>query len=225
MKLRISPYVQRLLQHRSAFCLAAVLLCCWGSEAEGQDAPGAASWLFRSSVGSAGGSVAATPRFEVPGGESGERGRASWLQASAADLVALFGRSDVQSYDEQPGGGLRLKHETAAAQFEVPVMRQSRLKFFADLGFGATRLRSHDPGQFPDGRGGRLNETYISGMGGLTVQYQLTNDLRAFVGARYFQYFNDVDDLRLAETPDAGRLLKASAWTFPLTFGVQLSFD
>jgi hypothetical protein len=190
-----------------------------------QEARPVGSWLFRSSVGSSGSTSAGTPRFEAPGAAAVERGRASWYEAAAADLVTLFASSDVERYDEHPGGGLRLEHQTASARFELPMLDESRLSIFADLGFGATRLQSHEPGQFQDGRGNSSYDTYLSGMGGLTVQYRLTPDVRAYVGARYFEYFSEADGLALNEAPDAERLLESSSWTFPITVGIRVSFD
>jgi hypothetical protein len=153
------------------------------------------------------------------------RDKSSWLEESAADVVSLFsGLSEVQSYHEQPAGGIKLSHQVAALKVELPVLSDSRFSFFADFGFGATQLRSHEPGQI-DSRYSRFSDTFLSGMGGLTAQYQLTQGCRAFVGARHVMYLDDADGRALEEAPSTRRLLQSSSWALPITFGLQLSFD
>lgn len=138
-------------------------------------------------------------------------------------VTSILEVSDVQHYKEPAAPGLRLSHESAGLQLELPVMQESRLRFFADVGVGATRLRSYEFNVLPSQRY-RLSETFISLLGGLTARYAVTDDFRAFIGIRRFLYLNDADNLVIDETPDPGRLLDTSSWTFPITFGFQLGF-
>lgn len=169
--------------------------------------------------------VNVSARLDVLADRPASAGRSGWLEESAANIVSLFlGMSEVRSYQEHPAGGIKLSHQGAAFKLELPVLDDSPLSFYADFGFGATQLRSYEPGQI-DSRYSRFSDTFLSGMGGLTALYQLSEGFQAFVGARHVMYLGDADDLALDEAPSAGRLLQSSSWALPITVGVQIAFD
>jgi hypothetical protein len=161
--------------------------------------------------------------FAVQG--SGQASRSSsWLETTATDFVtSLLAVSDVESYDENPAGGLKFEHYNAATQLELPMLRESPFRFFADFGVGATRMRSNEPGQLT-GRDSFVYGTYFSGVGGVTVRYQLTSAVGAYVGARYFTYVTNAEDAAIGQTPSPGRLMESSSWTFPFTLGFRIRF-
>ena len=151
--------------------------------------------------------------------------RARSLENSAVELITTIIRlSETESYKENPAAGLRLSHTAAGLKFDLPVMPQSRLDFVANVGVGSTRLRSLEFGESPVGQHHRVSETFLSLVGGLNVQYAVTDHFRVFVGARHQLYFDDTASLAADEVPEPGRLLDMSSWTFPVTFGFQLSF-
>ncbi|UCC83340.1 MAG: hypothetical protein JSW46_20725 [Gemmatimonadota bacterium] len=157
---------------------------------------------------------------------SGIADRTSGLERSAAELVTfILAISDVQRYEEQPAAGLRLSHESTELKLELPLVPQSPLSFFADFGLGATQLRSHDLGQLPVAGRYRVSEFYLSALGGLTIEFRPTENVRAFLSARHFVYLNRADDLALDALPNPDQLLNSRTWTFPIAFGLSLSFD
>ncbi len=219
-----------LLQCRRALCLAVASLCFWPSLAAAQESrpvPQSLS-VFRAGLMSA--VIAeketrpATPLF-FSRAPASKVTRARSLEDSAVDLITTIIRlSETESYKENPAAGLRLSHTTAGLKFDLPVVPQSRLDFVANVGVGSTRLRSLEFGESPVGQHHRVSETFLSLVGGLNVQYAVTDHCRLFVGARHQLYFNDTDNLAVDEVPEPGRLLDMSSWTFPVTFGLQLSF-
>ena len=182
--------------------------------------------LFRASAASGQGSSSMIQPGVFAVSAAGQTGQnINWLEATAADLVtSLLAVSDMESYQENPTGGLRFEHYNAAAQLELPVMSESRLSFFAEVGVGATRMRSNEPGQLRGGRDSYVYGTFLSGVSGLTARYQFTDAIGAYVGARYFKYMTSADDLTLDQVANPGRLLDSSSWTFPFTFGFQINF-
>jgi hypothetical protein len=206
-------------------CLVTAILCLSHSVAEGQDAPLVGLGVLQSKVtfGSVSEADLGTTPLEVPGRPANN---ASSLERSAAEIAAFFlAISDVQSYDEQPAAGLRFSHESTELKIELPVLSQSPVSFFADFGVGATQLRSHDLGQFPVAGYYRTSEYFLSALGGLTVEFRPTDNFRAFFSARHFMYLNDADNLALDAAPNPDQLLKSRTWTFPISFGISLSFD
>lgn len=206
-------------------CLVAAILCLSHSVAEGQDAPAVGLRVLQANLtlGSASEAQLGTAPLEVSSTTAGET---SSLERSAAEVVAfILAISDVQSYDEQPAAGLRFSHESTELKLELPVMPKSPLTFFADFGVGATQLRSHDLGQLPVAGYYRGSEFFLSALGGLTVEFRPTDNCRAFFSARHFVYLNEADDLVLDGVPNADQLLNSRSWTFPISFGISLSFD
>jgi hypothetical protein len=152
-------------------------------------------------------------------------GRSSSLGNYAEEAVAwLLRLGEVESYKENPAAGFRLSHTTTAVKVKLPVLDQSRLNFVADMGVGTTRLRSLEFGAHPVQGNHRVSEYFFSLLGGLTLQYAVTDHFRAFVGARRNVYVSDTDEFLVNGSAEPGQLLDASAWNFPLTVGVQLNF-
>jgi hypothetical protein len=225
---RKQAWIKNLLRCRTVSCLAAALLCAWSSVAQGQELQPTSLGLFRASAASSRGSSAGLAQpglFAAPAvGQAGQS--RNWFETTAADLVtSLLAVSDMESYDENPAGGLRFEHYNAAAQLELPVLSESRLSFFAEVGLGATRMRSNEPGQLRSGSDSYVHGTFLSGVSGLTVRYRFTDAVGAYVGARYFKYVTSADNLTLDQAVNPGRLLNTSSWTFPFTFGFQINFN
>ncbi len=104
-------------------------------------------------------------------------------------------------------------------------MPQSPLSFFANFGLGATQLRSREPGQLPVAGYYRVSELYLSALGGLTIEFRPTDNCRAFLSVRHFVYLNDAEDMASDAVPDPDQLRDSRTWTFPISFGLSLSFD
>ncbi|MGD8700320.1 MAG: hypothetical protein PVJ43_13575, partial [Gemmatimonadales bacterium] len=116
-----------------------------------------------------------------------------------------------------------LYHYTAGLEFELPVLEHSRWDLFADIGMGATRLRSAKyASYYPSER--HVSETFVSLLGGVGVRYAVSDDCRLFVGARQLFYLEDGDGLVVDGLNDPGRVLESGSWTFPLTLGMRFSF-
>ncbi len=223
-------YRVNLLQCRRALCLAVASLSFWPSLAAAQERspiPRSLS-VFRAGVTSAGitnkEAGRATPLSFSPAPAS-EITRSRSRENSAVEFItAIIRLSETESYKENPAAGLRLSHTAAGLKFDLPVVPQSRLGFVANVGVGSTRLRSLELGEAPVGQRHRVSETFLSLVGGLTVQYAVTDRGRVFVGARHQLYLDDTANLAVDQVPEPGRLLDMSSWTFPVVFGFQLSF-
>lgn len=156
--------------------------------------------------------------------------KASWTSKSESGGVeelefvdALRRHGEVSQHRETPAAGLKLYHYTAGLKFELPLRKQSRWDLVADFGLGATRLRSAELANYNTSNQ-RISETFVSLLGGLSVQYSLAENCRAFVGARQYFYIEDDDGLVIDGLEDPGLLLRTGSWTFPITLGVSLSF-
>ena len=221
--------VQVLLRCRGTLCLALTLLWLSPSLARAQQRPAHHSpSTFRGNLtpwrNASRNAPALSPSL-APKRDS-RSGLRKLLESSAVEAIASLARlGDVESYREHPAAGLKLKHTTAGMKFRLPVMPQSRLSFRAEFGVGQTRLRSYELGEIPirDYRY-RLSETFFSLLGGLTLQYNLNDHSRAFVGVRQYLYLNDADDASVQGVRNPGELLEGSSWTFPLAVGFQLNF-
>jgi hypothetical protein len=157
--------------------------------------------------------------------------RASWSAGSENGGLTELGfvetlrrHGEVHQYKETPAAGLKLYHYTAALKFELPVMDRSRWDLVADLGLGATRLRSAKYGDY-FASDERVSETFLSLLGGVSVQYAISDDCRFFVGARRLLYLEDGNEPVVGGLEDAEQLLESGSWTFPLTLGFRLTFD
>ncbi len=136
---------------------------------------------------------------------------------------ALRRHGTVDQYKETPAAGLKLYHYTAGLKFELPLMEHSRWDLIADVGMGATRIRS---AKFADYYVSErdVSETFLSLLGGVSVQYAITNDCRLFVGARQLFYLEDGDELVIDGLKNPDQVLESGSWTFPLTLGLRFNF-
>jgi len=156
--------------------------------------------------------------------------RAGWSANSESNglgelafVDALRRHAKVDQYKETPTAGLKLYHYTAGLEFELPVMQHSRWDLVADFGLGATRLRSATfTGHYASEQ--RVSETFLSLLGGLSVQYAVSDDCRLFVGARRLLYLEDSSGLVIDGLNDPNQVLESGSWTFPLTFGMRIGF-
>lgn len=155
---------------------------------------------------------------------------ASWSSSSEAsglaelDFVETLRRHGrVQQYKETPAAGLRLYHYSAGLKFELPVMDRSRWDLVADFGLGATRLRSAKYGDYV-ASGERVSQTFLSLLGGVSVQYSVSDELRFFVGARQLFYLEDGKRPLVGDLQNADHLLESGSWAFPLTLGLRFQF-
>ena len=156
--------------------------------------------------------------------------RASWSSgpedsglAEIAFVDALRRHGKVDQYKETPVAGLKLYHYVAELKFELPVMEHTRWNLIADLGMGATRLRSAKFVNYYVSEQ-RVSETFLSLLGGVSVQYAVSDDCRLFVGVRQLFYLEDGDGLVIDGLTDPEQVLESGSWTFPLTLGLRFSF-
>lgn len=160
-------------------------------------------------------------RVNWSGSESG--GALAGLAAS--EFIGMLERhATLDRYTEVAAAGLKLSHYTAAFKLDLPMIRQSRLRLFADLGLGATRIRSRKLGLLSDASAD-VSEMYLSVRGGLTIELDLSADFSAFLSGREFVYLDDDDQLVLEEFGRGAKILESGYWTFPLTIGLRLGLD
>lgn len=181
-------------------------------------------------VGSASAQETSRSRQSLPDQSSLALSRANWSMGSASSglaelsfVDALRRHGEVHQYKETPAAGLKLYHYAAGLKFELPVMDRSRWDLVADFGLGATRLRS---AQYADYGASEqhVSETFLSLLGGVSVQYAVSDDCRLFVGARQLLYLEDSEGLVIDGLKDSNRVLESGTWTFPLTLGLSLNF-
>lgn len=151
---------------------------------------------------------------EEDGWALGELGR--------SDFVEMLERhGTVDRYSELAASGLRMSHYTAGLKLDLPMVSWSRMKLFADLGVGATRIRSSRLSLYRES-GGDISETYLSLRGGLTLELTIAARTRAFLSGREFVYLDEDDGATLEELRSGSRILESGSWTFPLTVGLRL---
>lgn len=223
------PCLHLLRSCRGPACLAAAFLCLCSSVVRGQES------RRPSQLGVLRASVAATDEAPERSAPTFGEHAAVWVAApgsgetmenAAVEFVtSLFRLSDVHTQRENPAAGLKLSYEAAEFAFRLPVMNDSPLQFFADLGLGLTRLRSRELEDIPVSGYYRLSETFVSALGGVTARLRLRDNFRVFIGARRYLFMNDADGIKLDEVPDADQLLDSSPWTFPIVMGFEFSFD
>jgi hypothetical protein len=208
----ISEYCRRLLVFRSRNGLGgigALLLLCVGSASAQEASRFPQSSRDRYS-------------FAVSRVSWSSEARSSGL-AELTFVDALRRHGKVDQYKETPAAGLKLYHYTAGLRFELPVMEHSRWDLIADVGMGATRLRSAEFANYYVSEQ-RVSETFLSLLGGVSVQYAVSDECRLFVGARQLFYLEDGDGLVIDGLKDPDQVLESGSWTVPLTLGVRFSF-
>lgn len=168
-------------------------------------------------------------RFQL-GVHSFGASRASWTVGSENGgptelgfVETLRRHGEFSRYKETPAAGLNLYHYSAGLRFELPVLDRSRWDLVADLGVGATRLRSAKYGDYVASEA-RVSETMVSLLGGLSVQYAISDDCKFFVGARRLLYLDEDNGPAVAGLQDADHVLESGSWAFPLTLGLSLEF-
>jgi hypothetical protein len=160
-------------------------------------------------------------RVDWSGSESG----GALADLADIEFIGMLERyASLDRYTEVPAAGLKLSHYTAAFKLDLPVVRQSRLRLFADLGLGATRIRSRKLGLVSDSSAD-VSEMYLSVRGGLTMEIELSSDFFAFLSGREFVYLDQDDQLILEEFGRGSKILESGIWTFPLTVGLRLGLD
>jgi len=181
-------------------------------------------------VGSASAQEVSRSRAGLPDRHSFAVSRVNWSSDSQnsglAELTfvdALRRHGKVDQYKETPAAGLKLYHYTAGLKFELPLLERSRWDLIADVGMGATRLTSAKFAHYYVTER-NISETFLSLLGGVSVQYTVADDCRLFVGARQLFYLDDGDRLTIDGLKDPDQVLESGSWTFPLTFGLQFSF-
>lgn len=162
--------------------------------------------------------------------------RASWTaepeaeggalaELTHSEFVGTLARyGSVVSYSEALALGLKMSDYTASLRLDLPVVRESRLKLFADVGMGATRVRSSKLGVYGEA-GTDLSRTYLSFRGGLTAEYELPHNFRVFITGRELFYLDSDDRLSIEELGRNARILESGSWTFPLTVGFRVAID
>lgn len=180
--------------------------------------------------GSASGQERPPDRRFRPGVYSLAASQASWAAGAENGGLTELGfvetlrrHGEVQQYKETPAAGLNLYHYAAALKFELPVLDRSRWDLVADFGLGATRLRSAKYGDYVASEE-RVSETMVSLLGGLSVQYAISDACRFFVGARRLFYLDENNGPAIAGLQDADHVLESGVWAFPLTLGFRLKF-
>lgn len=162
-----------------------------------------------------------TSRVNWSGSESG----GALADLAASEFMGMLERhASLDRYTEVPAAGLKLSHYAAAFKLDLPVIRQSRLRLFADLGLGATRIRSRKLGLFSEASAD-VSEMYLSVRGGLTIEIDLSSDFSAFLSGREFVYLDADDQLVLEEFGRGNKILESGYWTFPLTVGLRIGLD
>jgi hypothetical protein len=205
-------------------------LCLWQSQARAQEKGAAERIAAKFGLGVSAAQEAKAAKLEAwqsfSASRTSESSSVRRIEDAAIDIItSVLNLSDIDSFGEQPAAGLKLSHTTAAMKFKLPVMQRSRLNFIANVGVGATQLRSIELGEVPSDRRHRFSEQFLSLEGGVTVKYAISDNCSVFVGARHQYYFESADGLVTDQVPDPGKLLDASSWTFPLTIGFQLGFN
>ena len=156
---------------------------------------------------------------------SGSESAGALADLADIEFIGMLERhASLDRYIEVPAAGLKLSHYTAAFRLDLPVIRQSRLRLFADLGLGATRIRSRKLGLASES-GADVSEMYLSVRGGLTMEIELTSEFSAFLTGREFIYLDQDDQLILEEFGRGSKILESGVWTFPLTVGLRLGLD
>lgn len=144
--------------------------------------------------------------------------------AEASELIDEF-RSigQFREYKESLGYGLRLSHYIADARFDLPVLQDSRFQLSANLGIGATTLRTSD-GYSAVLASDDLMGTYVSLRGGISLAYRVSPHCRVFVGAQEYLHFDHQAEL-LQQPEVSVRDLSDAALTFPITFGLTVNIN
>lgn len=213
---------------RGLLCSLALTVLAFPCRAQAQESRSASSGLiqFRTAVAGdrAGASVPTKAASFLPAAVEPAARSTSWSNYAEEAVAWLLRLGEVESYKENPAAGFSFSHTTTAVKIKLPVMDQSRLNFVADVGVGTTRLRSVEFGTLPVQGNYRVSEYFFSLLGGLTLQYAVTDDFRAFVGARRNVYVNDTEEFLVNGNTEPGHLLDASSWNFPLTVGLEFKF-
>ncbi|UCF18361.1 MAG: hypothetical protein JSU87_10425, partial [Gemmatimonadota bacterium] len=124
-------------------------------------------------------------------------------------------------YGETPAAGLKLYHYSAALKFDLPSIGGSRWKLFADLGLGATELKSNEYQPYAMA-GDRTSEMFLSLRGGLTIEYAVSRNCSAFLSGREFFYLNDTG-VAIDILGGSASVVESGSWSFPLTVGLRLN--
>lgn len=142
----------------------------------------------------------------------------------ASELLNEFrSLGQFREYKETLAYGLRLTHYIADARFDLPLLTDTRIRLTANVGVGATRLRTAD-GYSARLAANDLAGTYLSLRGGISIAYRFADRARVFVGAQEYLHF-DQEAALLQRSEASVRDLSDAALTFPITLGVDLSVN